>query len=139
MLVIGLILLFFGLSRINKNNKLTFSGILIAGFPFGIILAYLLYNLFFELFTSKPDQKDIVGIYSISETRNLAFDKSKYKNYQLELKNDGTFILTKTPYINCLCDTGMYKVDYHFEDNESTLNLTSINQVSFLTRNLSIR
>lgn len=70
-----------------------------------------------DLIMFKPSEKDLMGVYEIVDVNNLDINKTSYKKYQLELKSDGTFTLTPTPYIE-VCESGMYEVDYSFAYNE---------------------
>jgi len=72
--------------------------------------------LFPNFLKKKPTKKELVGIYQIVTADN-GIPKSKFENYTLQLKNDGTFEFTQIPGIN-LCKKGNYELDYQFEDNE---------------------
>lgn len=117
--ILGLIILVIGLLKKNKRNTTTKAGIIILGIPLFIFLIAFIYDFAHENFTKKPDKKDLVGVYFISETSGL-IPKSSYKSYRLEFKNDGTFYLTSTPHIN-ICENGKYGIAWQDEMNELSI------------------
>lgn len=118
--LVGLILLIIGKLKRDKNNNLIKSGLIFAGIPTSIAVLLLLMNLFSEIFSSKPNEKDLVGKYHIVEVTNLDFDKNTYDNYNLQFYKNGQFTLTPTPYID-VCENGKYDVDYSSSYNELSL------------------
>jgi len=99
------------------NNNTRKKGILLVGIPSSIVIVCYLFSLFSELFTSKPQSKDLVGTYHIVKVTQLDFDKNTYDKYKLQFFENGTFKLTTTPSID-ICQSGKYDVDYEFEYNE---------------------
>lgn len=117
MFLVGLFILIIGLLKRNKKNDVTKTGLIVAGIPAGLTFLFFFFQLFVEIFTAKPNEKELVGVYHISEVRNLDFDKSTFNNYKLQLNNDKSFYLSPTPFIE-VCDSGQFEVTYHFmEDN----------------------
>lgn len=107
------------------NNNTRKKGLLLTGIPSSIILVCLLFSLFNELFTSKPQTKDLVGTYHIVKVTRLDFDKNTYDKYKLQFFENGAFTLTTTPFID-ICQSGKYKVDYDFDYNELSLDCTNL-------------
>ncbi len=118
------ILLLWGLYIIIRNylkkdqpESMTLKGYTAAGISAGIFLIVFLYHVSFEAFAFKPTAEEMVGKYQIARVTGLPIKKSEYQNYNLELKSDRRFFLDKTPYIE-VCESGLYEVDYQFENNE---------------------
>lgn len=107
------------------NNNTRKKGLLLAGIPSSIVLVCLLFSLSSELFTSKPQTKDLIGTYHIVKVTRLDFDKNTYDKYKLQFYENGTFTLTKTPFID-LCQSGKYEVDYEFDSNELSLECKNL-------------
>jgi len=118
--IVGLVLFIIGQLKKDKKNKIRKAGLIIGSIPIGIILLLLMLSLIGEIFTSKPDNEDLVGIYRIVKVTQLDIDKTKYSEYVLEFDEDNTFTLTQTPYID-VCESGKYKVDYKWDYNELSL------------------
>ena len=114
--IVGLSLLIYGLLKKDNKNSFRKKGLIFISIPLSIYLLVLLYSFAHEMFTKKPNKKDLVGIYHISEASNL-IPKKLYSSYTLEFKDDGTFYLSTTPGIS-ICSDGKYSVDYQFELNE---------------------
>jgi len=117
--IVGLILFIVGRLKKDKNNKLTKAGLIIAGIPTSIVVLFLFLSLVVEIFSSKPDEEDLVGTYHIVEVTNLDIDKNTYNKYKLQFTENGRFTLTPTPFIK-VCESGKYQVDYEFDYNELT-------------------
>jgi energy-coupling factor transporter transmembrane protein EcfT len=115
--IIGIIIFIIGKFKKNDENKISKIGLKIVLIPITIIATILVYGLIREVFTSKPNKKDLVGKYEMS---NSSFIDNRKENYNLEFFENGNFKISKTPYID-LCENGIYDVDYEFEDNEVSL------------------
>ncbi len=113
---IGIVLLIIGLLEKKKRNSETKTGLIFISIPLGFFLIAILYEFMFDKFAKKPSEKDLVGVYHITSAKGL-IPKEFYRSYKLELKNDRTFYLTPTPYIN-VCEQGNYSLDYQFNINE---------------------
>jgi len=117
---VGLILFIFGRLKKDKNNKLTKVGLILLGIPTSIIILFLLLSLISEIFSSKPDEEDLVGTYHIVKVTQVNFDKNIYSKVKLQFYKGGRFTLTPTPNID-ICESGKYKVDYKWDYNELSL------------------
>lgn len=106
----GLYILYKGI--LKKDNGLKYTSLAFIGIPVIVIL----YNLFSNVLTQKPTDKELVGIYKIVSAEN-GIPKSEFDEHTLNLKKDGTFEFVKTNGIS-LCENGNYELDYQFEDNE---------------------
>lgn len=135
LLVLGLIILFIGLLKKNKKNTTSNVGLIILSIPLSIFLIYVSYNYAHENFTQKPDDKDLVGVYYISETSGL-ISKSSYKSYRLEFNNDKTFYLTPTPHIS-ICEKGKYGVAWEDEMNELSIQCEKGFSTAHIARSFS--
>ncbi len=118
--LVGLFIFTLGHFKKEKNKRHRKAGLIIAGIPTGIVVAFFLLSLFGEIFTIKPNNEDLVGKYHIVKVTQLDFDKSTYGNYKLQFYKNGTFTLTPTPYIE-VCESGKYQVDYKWDYNELSL------------------
>ncbi len=107
------------------NNNTRKKGLLFAGIPSSIFLVCLLISLFSELFTSKPQIKDLKGTYHIVKVTGINFDKNTYDKYKLQFFENGSFALTTTPYID-ICQNGKYSIDYEFDNNELSFDCTNL-------------
>lgn len=114
--IIGTIVLLVGLLKKDKRNSSTKTGLIFMSLPIGIVAIVLLYDFSHDKLTKKPTDKDLIGIYHITEARGL-INSNQYRSHKLEFKNDGTFYLSPTPNIN-VCETGKYSVDWQFSFNE---------------------
>ncbi|MBF4473803.1 hypothetical protein [Flavobacterium sp. HJJ] len=123
MIVMGLAFL-VGLAFLLNNNTRK-KGIILAGIPSSIVIIFLVFNLFSEIFTRKPQTKDLVGTYHIVKVTQLDFDRNTYDKYKLQFFENGTFRLTPTPSID-VCQSGKYEVDYQFEYNELSLKCSNL-------------
>lgn len=112
--VIGIVVLIFGKLRKNNNNKLFNIGLKITLTPIILIATIIGYGFIREVFTSKPDKKDLVGKYVMSDASFISNEKEKYT---LQFFNSGKYKITETPNID-LCENGEYDVDYQFDGNE---------------------
>ena len=117
---VGLILVIIGRLKKDKNNKLTKVGLILLGIPTSIIILFLLLSLVGEIFSSKPDEEDLVGTYHIVKVTQVNFDKNIYSKVKLQFYKGGRFTLTPTPNID-ICESGKYKVDYKWDYNELSL------------------
>ena len=93
---VGLILFIFGRLKKDKNNKLTKVGLILLGIPTSIIILFLLLSLVGEIFSSKPDEEDLVGTYHIVKVTQVNFDKNIYSKVKLQFYKGGRFTLTPT-------------------------------------------
>lgn len=107
---LGIYTLFKGIKKRDNGLKLTSSALI------GIPLIVILYNLFPNVLTEKPTEKDLIGIYKIVSAEN-EISESEFDKHTLNLKKNGTFEFVKTTGIN-LCENGNYELDYEFENNE---------------------
>ena len=114
--IVGTIILLVGLLKKDKRNSTTKTGLVFMSIPVGIVAIVFLYDFCHDTFTKKPTDKDLVGIYHITEGSGL-IAPNRYKFYSLEFINDGTFHLLSTPNLN-VCETGKYSVDWQFSFNE---------------------
>ena len=105
-----------GLLKKDKRNSTTKTGLIFMSIPIGIVAIVLLYDFSHDKFTTKPTDKELVGIYHITDASGL-IPSNHYFSYRLEFRNDGTFHLSPTPNIN-VCETGKYSVDWQFNFNE---------------------
>lgn len=115
--LLAFILFGFGLTVfgffIAKNKKITKAGIIIFFIAIAVVPIGASIESLYDSIKFKPTQKDLVGEYRISEVENLDFDKKTFNNYRLILKEDNTFKLTHTPYVD-ICDSGKYLIDSSF-------------------------
>lgn len=114
--IIGLIILLIRLFKKDQKNFTIKTGLIIISIPLTILVTYFLYIFTHDIFTKKPNEKDLVGIYHISEAGGQ-ISKNLYNSYTLEFKNDRTFYLSSTPNID-VCENGKYSVDWQFDNNE---------------------
>jgi hypothetical protein len=119
--LVGLILLLIGRLKKDRKNDFTEVGIVLAGIPAGIVALLFLLSLLGELFSSKPDEDDLVGKFHLVEVSGLSFDESTFNNYTLEFYKNGKFSMSNTPYIE-LCKSGDYNVNYSSNYNELSLH-----------------
>ncbi len=112
--IIGIILFIIGKFKKNDDNITSKTGLKIILIPIIIITSIVVYGFIREVFTSKPDKKDLVGRYKMSNSSFIDIGK---ENYKLEFFENGNFTISKTPNID-LCENGEYDVDYKFVDNE---------------------
>lgn len=124
MFLVGLILVIIGLLKQTKWNRITKAGVIIGGIPAGLFLVVMFYYLFLAIVETKPSDKDLIGVYHITETTNIDFDKSTFNEYKLVLRQDSTFTLTPISSIQ-VCDSGKYELDYRYDYNELTLRCPS--------------
>jgi hypothetical protein len=96
--LIGLILAIIG--KIRKKKRMANIGIKILIIPIIVIAVILVYRFTWEIFASKPDEKDLVGKYVSTEN----------ESYELEFLENGNFELSNIPEID-LCETGKYRLD----------------------------
>ena len=115
-LFLGVVFLVVGFLKKDVKNSLIKLGLKFISFPIGIVLIYLLYEFSREHFTVKPSERDLVGVYHITQADGL-IPKEIYSSFKLEFKTDGTFYLTPVPNIN-ICESGKFSVDWQFSLNE---------------------
>ncbi len=115
--LVGLILLIIGLLKKDKGKKLKKLGLIVGSIPIGIIVFIFLAGQTAELLLSKPNSEELVGIYHISKTTQIDIPKTDYNKYLLQFKEDGTFNLSPTPFLET-CESGKYKLDYKWDYNE---------------------
>lgn len=114
--LIGAIILLLGLLKKNKRNSTSKIGLVFISIPIGIFAIIFIYDFSHDIFTKKPVDKDLVGIYHITDAGRL-IPTNQYRLYTIEFKKDGTFYLSPTPNIN-VCESGKYSVDWEFDFNE---------------------
>jgi hypothetical protein len=133
--IVGIIILFVGLLKKDKRNSTTTKGLIFMSIPIGIVAIVILYEFSHDKFTKKPTDKDLVGVYHITDANSL-ISTNQYHSYTLEFKNDGTFYLTPTPNIN-VCETGKYFVDWQFKFNELSFQCDKGFTTAHIDRNFS--
>ena len=111
--LVGVIFLIIGLFQRNKFNWIFKAGIIISSFPLILLVLYFSSLLIDELINQKPDNKELVGTYRVTNATNLDFDINYFDEYKLIFYDDNSFSLTPTPYIE-ICDTGKFDVSYDF-------------------------
>ena len=100
-----------------KHNHFLKIGLIVLCISIGAVIIAMVLRPVIDLFMFKPTEKELVGIYEIVDVNNLDINRGSYNKYKLEFKSNGTFTLKPTPYIE-VCESGMYEVDYYFDDNE---------------------
>jgi len=121
----GIVIFIIGRLTKDQNNQLSIAGLIIAGIPTSIVVLFLLLGLVGEIFSTKPDEEDLIGTYHIVKVTNLDFDKNSYNKYKLQFTENGRFTLTPTPYIE-VCESGKYQVDYKFAYNELSFECPTV-------------
>ena len=114
--IVGTLILLVGLLKKDKKNSTTKTGLIFMSVPIGIVAIVLIYDFSYDKFTKKPTDKELVGIYHITDASGL-IPSNHYLSYRLEFRNEGTFYLSPTPEIN-ICKTGKYSVEWQLSFNE---------------------
>lgn len=131
--LVGLVMFTVGQLKKDKNNRIRKTGLIIAGIPTTIVVLMLLLSLIGEIFTSKPDNSDLVGKFQIVKVTQLDFDKSTFKNYHLQFHENGKFTLTPTPFID-VCKSGKFKINYDSYYNELSLECSAFYTTAHIDR-----
>jgi heme/copper-type cytochrome/quinol oxidase subunit 2 len=133
--IIGVVILFVGHLKKDKKNSTIKTGLIITAIPLAVLAILFLYDFARDKSTKKPSDKDLIGIYHISEASGQ-IPKALYSSYRLEFKNDGTFYLSPTPKIS-VCENGKFTVDWQFDYNELSFQCDKAFTLAHIDRGFS--
>jgi hypothetical protein len=106
LLLLGLILLIIGL--VKKDKEIIKTSIKSLTVPVVLTISYLLYQLFCAFFLMKPSSKELVGVYAVIDSKNIA---QNTKNCNLIIENDLTYVFTSLP-LQKTEEVGRFKLSY---------------------------